>query len=216
MTIQHDPVIANARRNRGQWVAYLALALAAAAAIAGVTSYVKSEDTQTQVEASNPCVDVAPGRRIELSDGCRAIVDNVHIFCARNPRYCRESERRAVALASREVTQREFGAAADADTDSGIEGGDRSPGNDPRSPQTPSQPPQSDGDNGGQTPTTPETPATPETPTPDDGNQDNGGNEETSRQPVITVPEVQDIIRNETPQLCEVPVPIGPPIIKVC
>ena len=54
---------------------------------------------QRVIRATNPCRDIQPGSGIKLSKGCKAIVDNVNIFCAQNSTYCARSERRAVKLA---------------------------------------------------------------------------------------------------------------------
>lgn len=201
MTADEHPLIAHTRPSVWQKLGYGLVVLAVAAGFAGLGLALSAKDeaseTAAKVEASNPCVDVASGPKVRLSEGCRAVVDNINIFCARNVRYCRQSERRAFQVASREAAEREIGPTAQLPG-----GGGGSKGKDPQSPQTPSP---RNGGGGGPSPQ-PDTPrpSGPGTPRPNEPSVPTqpGAEEPVNPPPVVDAPGL--IPQPLKPILCDV------------
>lgn len=198
-----DPVVRNAKRNLGPWVAFLALAIATAAAVFAYSAKDQSSNTATKVDAAGPpCVDTAKGPKVLPSVGCKKFFEAIVNLCAQQPRFCARSEKRAAQAAQVQATDQAVGPIADVNPVP--RGGGNSPGtNNPRSPNTPSQPPQGDGGGGGGS---------------------GGGDGTTTEPPPKTEPipkekppvDVPGLIEKINPQLCQVPNPLGPPLIRLC
>lgn len=211
MAQSQDPVVRNARRNLPQVVAYFGGLLAVAAMGLGITTYVKSENTQSRLEAAGPpCVDVKPKvRGVQPSRGCGRIFDLMASYCAEHRVFCLRSQRRAVRRAAAESVQHVIGPVA-ALPPAG--GGGGSSGSNPRSPRSPSRQPQRGGGGGGGG-TKP--PVVTNPPTNGGGGGGSGGGQgqttpDQTQKPLINLPDARETIKEIAPAVCTIPTPLGP------
>lgn len=205
MNPDEHPVIARTRTSWWQRAGYAIVVLAVGAGFAGLGLALSAKEetskTAEQIKVSRPCFDTRPGPKVDLSAGCRAMVDNLNFFCASHRRYCLESERRAVKKAQNVAADRNIGLEA-------AGGGGGSKGNGPQSPRTPSPPSGGGGGNNPQPkPRSPSQPGAGGQTTPPAGGPDG--------KPTVTVPDVRDTVKDVAPELCSIQTPLGP-VVKLC
>src|SRR5436190_17819678 len=109
MDRREQRVHANARRNLGQWVALLALAISCTAAGAGIWNHIEANNAKesaraarTAVGRATPCVDRSRRAGLQPSRGCARMFALLVNYCAEHPVACARSQRRAVRAVQRQ------------------------------------------------------------------------------------------------------------------